>query len=365
MDAATRLIVVGGFLGAGKTTALLRLAEHYRSEGRRVGVIANDQAEGLVDTARFAAAGIPVDEVAGGCFCCRFDDFLARADHLLAEARPEILLAEPVGSCTDLVATVIEPLARFHPDRFEVAPFSVLVDPERALAMLGGRGPVGLSEKVTWLFGLQQQEADALVVSKLDRLDAADRAELDRHLAERFPDVPRLAMSSRDGTGFEDWLALLAQPRPASPRLLADLDYAAYAEAEAELGWLNCHLELGAPAPLEVDAALADLGQALHAYLASDFEIAHGKLLLRGDRRSAAISLVGRAEPEMVQRAEEASARLDLVVNLRIEADPQRFHLSLQEQLMAWCDRQGLDVLDGGGQAFRPPPPVPTHRVTD
>src|SRR5688500_17546890 len=94
-------VVVGGVLGAGKTTALLRLAEHYSGEGRRVGLITNDQSQGLVDTSMVTAHGYPVEEITGGCFCCRFTSLTEASDKLSREARPEVFLAEPVGSCTD------------------------------------------------------------------------------------------------------------------------------------------------------------------------------------------------------------------------------------------------------------------------
>src|SRR6059058_3016491 len=45
-----RFIMLGGFLGAGKTTAMARLARHYMSQGKRVGLVTNDQAQDLVDT---------------------------------------------------------------------------------------------------------------------------------------------------------------------------------------------------------------------------------------------------------------------------------------------------------------------------
>ncbi len=51
-------IMVGGFLGAGKTTALLRLADHLTAEGKRVGLITNDQSYGLVDTLRTENAAL-------------------------------------------------------------------------------------------------------------------------------------------------------------------------------------------------------------------------------------------------------------------------------------------------------------------
>ena len=76
---AARYIMVGGFLGAGKTTALVRLAGRLQAAGQRVGLITNDQSVGLVDTALAAAHDLPVEEITGGCFCCRFDSLTAAA----------------------------------------------------------------------------------------------------------------------------------------------------------------------------------------------------------------------------------------------------------------------------------------------
>ena len=60
-----RFIMLGGFLGAGKTTTLARLARHYMTQGRRVGIVTNDQAQDLVDTHSLREQGFPVEEVAG------------------------------------------------------------------------------------------------------------------------------------------------------------------------------------------------------------------------------------------------------------------------------------------------------------
>jgi G3E family GTPase len=105
-----RFVMVGGFLGAGKTTTLGRLARLYSSQGKRVGIVTNDQARDLVDTNTFRGQGHAVEEVPGACFCCRFDELVSRVGSLEENERPDVILAEPVGSCTDLVATVIQPL---------------------------------------------------------------------------------------------------------------------------------------------------------------------------------------------------------------------------------------------------------------
>ena len=74
----TRIAIVGGFLGAGKTTLILQAVRKLAEQGYRVGLVTNDQGEDLVDTALAAQATIPVTEVAGGCFCCRFPFLVKR-----------------------------------------------------------------------------------------------------------------------------------------------------------------------------------------------------------------------------------------------------------------------------------------------
>src|SRR5688572_21027432 len=147
-----RYIMIGGFLGAGKTTAVLKLAEHLTAQGLRVGLITNDQSVNLVDTAMLASHGFAVEEITGGCFCCRFNSLVDAADALSKETRPDVFIAEPVGSCTDLKATVSYPLRRIYGDNFSVAPLSVLVDPIRALRVLGLEEGKAFSPKVLYVY---------------------------------------------------------------------------------------------------------------------------------------------------------------------------------------------------------------------
>ena len=80
--------MLGGFLGAGKTTTIARLARHYQKQGRRIGIVTNDQATDLVDTNSLRAQGFDVGEVPGACFCCNFNK-----------------LTETVGQLENIIAT--------------------------------------------------------------------------------------------------------------------------------------------------------------------------------------------------------------------------------------------------------------------
>src|SRR6266436_4093776 len=168
--ARARYIMVGGFLGAGKTTAMLRLGEHLAAQGIRVGLVTNDQSSGLADTTLLSTSGFPVEEITGGCFCCRFNSLTEAAERLTSRVTPDVFLAEPVGSCTDLKASVSYPLRRMYGDNFSVSPLSVVVDPIRALRILGLEPGKVFSPKVMYVYEKQLEEAEIIVVNKIDLL---------------------------------------------------------------------------------------------------------------------------------------------------------------------------------------------------
>ena len=98
------LHLAGGFLGSGKTTAIIGAAKYLMAKGLRVGVVTNDQGKYLVDTSFMRFSNLPTVEVTGGCFCCNYDDLNQRLDELIAAAHPQVIFAESVGSCADIVA---------------------------------------------------------------------------------------------------------------------------------------------------------------------------------------------------------------------------------------------------------------------
>src|SRR6516162_4625929 len=198
-----RLVMIGGFLGAGKTTAISRLARHYLAQGQRIGLVTNDQAADLVDTHSLRSQGFPVEEIAGACFCCRFNDLVDKVECLETQQRPDVILAEPVGSCTDLVATVVQPLKDLYGQRFEVAPYAVLFKPSHGLRILRNEPGGGFSPKAAYIFRKQLEEADAVVINRTDEMRPEQIAELAELITKEYPGVPVLRMSAKTGAGFE------------------------------------------------------------------------------------------------------------------------------------------------------------------
>jgi G3E family GTPase len=364
-----RYLMIGGFLGAGKTSAVGRLARHLSGQGRRVGLITNDQGRNLVDTAMLRSQGFATEEIPGGCFCCRFNSLVEAAQKLTHETRPEVFIAEPVGSCTDLAATVTYPLRRLYGDQFTVAPVSVLVDPVRALRIYGVEGGGSFSPKVLYIYRKQIEEADLVVISKSDLVDAARIAALRQAILAAHPGKEILAVSARDGTGLEPWFARLTSGEQ-SARLAMDVDYQTYAEGEALLGWLNCTVQLAAAQPFSADAFLPRLASEIQRRLAeARAEVAHLKMTLSPDGslagEIAAVNLVRNDfVPELSYRLEQPVASGQLILNLRAEAAPDVLGDAVRGGLAAAAEgvptlRATLDHLEH----FRPGKPTPTHRL--
>jgi G3E family GTPase len=362
----TRYIMVGGFLGAGKTTAMLRFGRHLSDKGLRVGLVTNDQSSGLVDTTMLSASGFPVEEITGGCFCCRFTSLTDAAERLTARTTPDVFLAEPVGSCTDLKATVSYPLRRMYGDNYSVAPFSVLVDPARALRVLGVEPGRRFTDKVLYVYMKQLEEADTLVINKVDAIEPARVAALKAALGSRFPKATIFAVSARSGEGLDAWFDHIAAADDRNTSNL-EIDYDEYADGEARLGWLNCTAHLSGPA-FDGDRWLLGLVTAIQARLrAHDIEIAHLKATLSPDDEGTALSVVNAVSsdaPPIQPFSIDGPIRAgEVIINLRAEGDPAVLDREASAALAAAAGNAGLKAEVQHSEHFRPGRPVPTHRV--
>ena len=358
-----RFVLIGGFLGAGKTTALARLAGHYRQRGQRVGLVTNDQAQDLVDTASLRAQGFPVEEVAGACFCCRFNDLVGNVGRLQERERPDVLLAEPVGSCTDLVATVVQPLRDLYGSRFEVAPYPVLFKPSHGLPILRNEAGGGFSPKAAYIFRKQLEEADAVVLNRLDELTPGAVNEITRLVAQQYPGVPLLPLSAKTGQGFDALIELLEQDGNFGRKIL-DIDYDTYAEGEAELGWLNSTIRVTAPEPFDLDALLLEVISRLRESLGElGVEVAHLKAIGLHDLSFGVANLVSSdSHPELSLPSCSRVPEADVIVNARVATDPSVIEGQVRQTLKAVCQSRGSNAEFRSMQRFRPGRPQPTHR---
>lgn len=362
----TRLVLVGGFLGAGKTTTIGQLARVYTGMGRRVGIITNDQATNLVDTQTLRQQGYEVREVPDSCFCCAFPALIDSAAQLSATRPPDVILGEPVGSCTDLAATVVQPLKRLHADRFLVTPLLVLIDPHRAREILETEHRGGFSSRVAYIYEKQLEEADVIAVNKIDALAQGELDALTRLVAGRFPQATIVPISARTGEGLEDLVKVL-DGQISSGRHLAEVDYDIYADGEAELGWFNGSLTLSGRHPFDLDAVLLDFVRRLDSALRQvRSEVAHLKVIALAEGCEAVANLIrGGGHAELSRPSGLRTDRADLIVNARVVADPADLEQILRREVARAAAEAGLEVAWGFSRSLRPGRPVPTHRFAE
>lgn len=354
----TRIAILGGFLGSGKTTLMIKLATELVRSGSKVGLITNDQGETLVDTQYSRAMGFDVAEVLRGCFCCKFNDLIMSARGLVADHKPDFIIAEPVGSCTDLQATVMAPFRSIYGDEFEVAPLMVLV--EASSLKEAAPDPETLNG---YLRKHQIEEAEVVVLSKADTVDQGDLPELRDILRNYNPSAEIITYSSVSGDGTNAILDTVRSARR-SGRSPVDIDYDRYAAAEAELGWYNGTFRFTLPAKTDsYDVALKMMGYISSQY--GDADLAHVKLILRSEKNALKMNLVnGNVNVDGVKGSRYGEGETVLNLNARVVSSPEKLTEVIRDAVRIALDAPQVEVESFEDTCFSPSRPNPTHRIT-
>lgn len=362
-------IMLGGFLGAGKTTVIAYCAQKWQAAEKSVGIICNDQAAHLVDTAILSRTGAAVEEIAGGCFCCRFQSLQDAAQKLEREHCPDIFVAEPVGSCTDLVATVSYPMRRMYGDNYSIAPLTVVVDLARALRIFALRAGKKFSDKVVYIYKKQIEEAASIIINKIDMYAQEDIDELQAYIAQEYPTKEIFLCSARTGVGVDAWMQWIDQRAIAAGTIdtCMDVDYDIYAEGEAALGWYNASVSVHADETSMIDGnkMLAQLMTMVREQLLEkQAMIAHLKMTLSpigvsvGSDIAAANIVDNETIPELHQHLSDEIQDGELIINLRAEADPEILRNAVHSALESFTT-----LTLEHEEYFRPGRPEPEYRM--
>jgi len=355
----TRLILVGGFLGAGKTTLLWEAASRIMNDGKRVGLITNDQASELVDTAILLHNEIKVAEVSGSCFCCNFNGLISSMEQVREEANADVIIAEPVGSCTDLSATIVQPLKENMKSELLISPLSVMADPAHLTDILNG-GTAGLHPSAAYIFRKQLEESDIILISKADLLEANDLVLQKEKVKLSFPGADVMTVSAITGEGIEAWLKEVINRTDAGNRL-AEVDYNIYAEGEAVLGWLNSSIELsGELTDWDIFARnlLNDLSQQFDSLSAS---VGHVKIILEAGDNYLLGNLTGPRETLNFRGSAGTSSNARLTLNARVEMNPKKLEKIIRESINT-STKGNLKFKIVALRSLSPGRPNPTYR---
>ena len=200
------LTVIGGFLGAGKTTLVNHL---LASATKRWGVLVNDFGAINVDAALIATQDGQTMALTNGCVCCSLGDDLGDALAAMAARKPEHVVVEASGVSDPWK---IAQLALIEPG-FVLEPLVVLVDAGAVLAQLDDR----------WIADTVARQlafAEMIVLNKCDLVDAETLAAVRMRIAAIRPEA--VLLETTNARLAESALSFNAPPRPTPSRFHAE-----------------------------------------------------------------------------------------------------------------------------------------------
>lgn len=192
-------VAITGFLGTGKTTLTLALAERLSAEGRRVAIVENERGGIGVDGPYLESRGLKVRELRAGCVCCELTVPLVRAvETLRDEYRPDWLLLEASGVAN---ADALRANLRAPEIAGMAWRFVAVLDAARFFKLWDERYGLGT------LIRPQVAQADLLVLSKIDTVPEEGLLATVEAVQALRPDVPLLPFADGD----EECIAAIAR----------------------------------------------------------------------------------------------------------------------------------------------------------
>jgi G3E family GTPase len=220
---------------------------------------------------------------------------------------------------------------------------------------------------VIYIYKKQLEEADLIVISKCELIDATQLEQLRSAILEAYPRSEVLAISSRENLGVQEWFTRL-ETEEQSVRNTMEIDYDVYADGEALLGWLNATVTLHGNEEFDANFLLKTLAEEVQRRLTEQgAEIAHFKMTFSPNTGLGDIAVINLVRndfiPELSIRLEPPATGGQLIINLRGEAAPETLAAALQDALpVAATSVPGLNATLEHLEQFRPGRPTPTHR---
>lgn len=355
-----KIVLIGGFLGSGKSTAVRQACSYLFGIGKPAAVVTNDQGVQLVDSAYMEAERIPVCEVTNGCFCCNYPDLDAGIDELSARYNPHIIFAESVGSCTDLIATVVNPLLQFRPGA-EIS-VSIFVDAVLFLRMLNGEETT-FDNTVQYIYDKQLEEADILVLSKADLLSQQEKQLIAKALNNTFPEKKWLFQDSYETASIQTWLQAVEEFVPKTTRKSLEIDYSTYGKGEAMLAWLDQSLVLtAADAPIRALELIELICNSIKAF---NLPVGHVKFIVNDGEQQHKISFTqsGFTDGAKEVLAETESPSVSMLINARVQTHPDHLKQLVAQAILNVASNAEVSIQVKEPASFQPGYPTPTHRM--
>jgi G3E family GTPase len=355
-----KFVLVGGFLGSGKTTAIVAASQLLKQSQKKVAIITNDQGDQQVDGAFVKALGISTREVSNGCFCCNYNELDAHIDSFQYENNPDIIFAESVGTCTDLIATVVKPLTDLRKN-VEVV-ISIFADADLLCSVFEGRSSF-VEESVRYIYKKQLEEADVLIINKTDLLTPQQIAYVESHVKAEYPSKEILLQNSLQEESVGNWLTLLSTFIKTKRRDSLAIDYKIYGDGESKLAWLDKSITIITTQGNAVDVVSRIIGSIFDRIQSSYYIIGHLKFLVETEHGTEKISFTTSSTSADVKLNKHETNFVKLLINARVETNPDALEKIVDSVLFQAEQQFACTIANYKWSVFKPGYPRPVHRI--
>lgn len=342
-----RFMVVNGFLGAGKTTTMIALAEYMDRAYGKVALIANDLGANLVDTKLTQTKGCTIEEIASGCICYQMDNVIDKVRRLRDREGAFFVMSDIPGCGVGALDHVYHRLADECAGEITLAPFTVIVDPERLRMIMPEKADIHLPEELVYLLKLQLEEADLIVLNKADLLTGEDIERYVSFLKEACPDVPVMVISALEKTGIAELAGFIVSHESALKNFSVRYDEKFF-EAEGKLTWYNRRMFMKTldGSAIDCNAVVEDLIEGVRMGLIErKRNVPHLKTFATaGEGDFNKCSLIG-VDYDIEQAAafEGSHDRMSMIINARAVCESRPLARLMDDALDEICDQHGLD----------------------
>ncbi|AKB76773.1 Putative metal chaperone, involved in Zn homeostasis, GTPase of COG0523 family [Methanosarcina horonobensis HB-1 = JCM 15518] len=192
------VIVVGGFLGSGKTTTIINMGKFLAEKGKKVAIIVNEIGEIGIDGDVIKRFGFDTKEITSGCICCSLKVGLRTTMNLLVkEYKPDIIMIEPTGiAFPQIIKNEVE-LMNLG-EEVKIAPLVTLIDGSRFKHLM----------KEVKEFAMRQIiDAEILGINKVDLIEPIRIPILEASVQQLNPKAKVVLLSGKDtGERFENFM---------------------------------------------------------------------------------------------------------------------------------------------------------------
>ncbi len=353
-----KLHLLSGFLGSGKTTAVQNAADYLLQKGVKAGVITNDQGTRLVDGDFFKSLQLPGEQVVNSCFCCNYEELDKKIESLIKTYNVDAIFAESVGSCTDLVATIFNPLLQFRP-RLQVT-VSTFADAGLLYALLKENKCL-FDEDVKYIYYKQIEEAGVIVVSKVDLIGKAQLEELKQIMRENYKDKIVHYQNSFDTNNIEKWLKLLNDFKPETALQSLEIDYDIYGSGEAKLAWLDQEVEVNSVNNNAIQNTVCLINSIFNKIKKCNYNIGHLKFLINEDTK---VSFTSTTPVTYAYKAKgHKAATATLLINARVQTTPETLSEIISDAIEEQEKKSSCKIFVRSLSSFKPGYPKPTYRI--